>query len=335
MSEKNDFKIRVLLNFLEKLMLFSFLRFNQFLVVIFLFLLYFPFQSCFSQDFKINLLQGCSEKNEKYPEPPYFVKFEKKKKKLLYIAARHEIGTNNQTAKLIRQVFIDYHPKIVIIEGFQPNSVNEALEEEIKSCQPKNFKDCGESILSGYLAKKNGAHIVTGEPSDQIIFDELLKKGYSAEDYLGFYLLRQIPQWKREHKIDNNLEWISNLFLKTCLENVKEEGNFDFERFKIWHKDKMNYPFTLDKHNEHTVAPKSHLFMHNLWLTIERIREENILKTIEKAISQHDIVLIVYGASHFTVEKNVLTHFFGSPEVTIGPSDRATTRHYGYDEELD
>ncbi len=293
---------------------------NRSFIVLLSLLLCYPFQNCFSQEFKTSLLQDYSGSNqEKYPEHPYLAKFENKKKILLYVAARHEVEVDNDTVKIISKTFTDYHPQIVIIEGFQPESLHKALEEEIKTCQSKKFKDCSESVFTGFLAKTSGARIVTGEPSDRMILDELIKKGYSIQDYLGFYLLRQIPQWKREHKIDNNLEELSNKFLKICLSEVGEKSNFDFKAFKSWYKDKEGQRFQLGEISENTVAREKQLFMNKLWLALERVREKNILITIETAMKQYDTVMIVYGASHFTVENVVLTDYFGGAPVITKP----------------
>jgi len=148
---------------------------------------------------------------QKHLEAPYVAKYQRNGKTLLYLAAKHISAQKypdlleHPTLRTIARLFSEYKPQVVIVEGLDtgtevsPKSIFKKADE----CEQSKYRSgCGESFFAINQARKIGIGYVSGEPRNSEIKDQLVAEGYTAEDLLGFYLVRQIPQYKRRAEFD-------------------------------------------------------------------------------------------------------------------------------------
>ena len=144
------------------------------------------------------------ELQEKEPyRVPYYVKFEKGDKELLYIAANHTSNKGTLTFTLIESAVHSFKPNYIIIEGVPSGKVSDGFLKFIEECSKKSFKNCGEPIYTASLARKKNIPFDGGEPDDLVIMNKLAKENIAGEDLAYFYLLRMVSQWKRQNRINN------------------------------------------------------------------------------------------------------------------------------------
>ena len=143
--------------------------------------------------------------NQKHLDAPYVARFHHDGKLLPYVASEHVSAEkypnllDHPTLKTIETLFADYKPEVVIVEGFDtgtelsPKSILKKADE----CEQSKYRGCGEYFYAINMARKIGAAYITGEPKNIEIRIQIIREGYTAHDLLGFYLVRQIPQYKR------------------------------------------------------------------------------------------------------------------------------------------
>ncbi|MBI3555320.1 MAG: hypothetical protein HY074_03520 [Deltaproteobacteria bacterium] len=183
---------------------------------------------------------------------PYVATFSNREKKLFYVAAAHASADQypdllrHPTFLTIEKLFGSHPIDAVIVEGIAPwkGDIPKALLDHGDQCELSGYKiNCGEPWFAVQLARRKGARILTGEPSEPEILNAVREYGFTAEDLLGFYVVRQIPQWKREglfrrktpkRAIDAQLQHDQ----KALGVSIK----FGFAEFNGWHRTHVKRP---------------------------------------------------------------------------------------------
>ena len=213
-------------------------------------LLMFTTLGCSTVRFNKSLVRHwSSQEQEKEPfRVPYVSTSKKGNTKLIYIAADHENSITSRTFKTIKKVISESSPKFVVLEGFpyKGETSPEWYLNHSKRCEKSKFQKCGEPSYAAMLANKNSIPFAGGEPTDVEIFEELLNSGYGELDAVGFYLLRQIPQLRRQKKLKpNDFKRQSEKYMSIFVKRFGFKNHFSFEDFKTWYlsKSKMKKNF--------------------------------------------------------------------------------------------
>ena len=248
--------------------------------------------------------------------PPYVVIYKNKLKELRFVAAFHGAGIQSPTFQMIRKTIGLFQPEVVIIEGI-PSSLGLDSPLFIEIAQThfsQNFQQSGEAIYSIYLAHYNHFSFIGGEPDHSVIFKKCIELGYSSEDVLGFYLIRQVPQWRREGKLSQPFERLAEELIKIYQKQLKLP-QYTTNSFYTWHLEKFKCFFDIEKINEETTMPlKLGTFLQIISWEINIIRDKHLQKIIEQNINQFDRVLVVYGRAHHIIHRAALEQYFGRGE---------------------
>lgn len=261
---------------------------------------------------------------KKHLEAPYVAKYEINGKLLLYVASEHISAQkypnlyDHPTLKTIAALFAKYRPEVVIIEGIDtgeelsPKSILKKADE----CEKSDYRaSCGESFFAINSARKNGAEYITGEPRNPWIKDEIVKAGYSVEDLLGFYLVRQIPQYKRQAELDRNkFSDQASKQLKRFQQQIGTNVLFGFKEFDAWYAKTMPSPknyldITNDDPAPHGGPKATHV--QKISNKVSLIRDKAFVKTIERMLNKYSRVLVVYGGSHLITQEPALEAMLG------------------------
>jgi len=261
--------------------------------------------------------------SKKHLEAPYVAKYERDGKVLLYVASKHisiqryPNLLQHPTLGTIESLFSEYKPEVVIVEGIDtgnelsPKSILKKADE----CAASSYKSCGESFFAINMARKNDAAYITGEPRNQQIKDEIIKAGYSAEDLLGFYLVRQIPQYQRQGDFDrSSFGDRAEKQLRGFQYQIGTNLKFGFKEFEAWYGKHMTKPKNyLDITND---DPAPHggpdaTYVQKISNKVGVIRDQAIVKTIERMLGAYSRVLVVYGGSHLITQESAIESMMG------------------------
>jgi hypothetical protein len=241
--------------------------------------------------------------------------FKRNNFELFYLAARHTNTMGEDTLNLVQTLFDKFKFNVLIIESL-PHSVGESPKwfiDEAKAGRTTKFIKGGESAMSVILASNKKIPFFAGEPDHQDIFRGLKAKGYSDLDVLGFYTVRQIPQWVREQN-DKKTMFQKKIppYLSHYCKTFSVQSCPNAEDVMKWYKDKIGYELTPDVSNEE-VAPyaEGKLFTQKISSEIGTIRDHFTLNIIEQMLIKYERVAVVYGASHFSTLRKSFEKYFG------------------------
>jgi hypothetical protein len=166
------------------------------------------------------------------------------------------------------------------------------------------------------LIKKKAA-IFTGEPYESDILEFLKAEGFTLEDLLGFYVTRQIPEWKRsgQWKKENMGQIIQDL-LTSYQQRFGNRISFNFKEFTSWYASHVKSPKSYSDINVEDVGPywdPSATYLQKISGLIGIVRDRTIVLTIAGALREHSNVLVVYGASHLLTQLPALEDILGHP----------------------
>ncbi len=247
------------------------------------------------------------------PHRPYLARFEKNGKEVVYIAAAHvsqcaEMLTH-PTMKTIREAFAESHPDVVVVEGLRtgeelsPQSVMGQADE----CKRSHYEKCSETFYAINLARENNAHFISGEPSDDAILRHVASMGYTANDLIGYYLLRQIPQLRRMGKWDakgfpGTVKGLVSYYEK----QMKTKVTFGFSDFEVWCQNHIPKPANYEATTNTDVAPiqgAGSTFIQRLASEVSYFRDLTIVERIFSMLDRFSTVMVVYGADHLTSQE--------------------------------
>lgn len=242
---------------------------------------------------------------------------------LVFIGARHSNATDSLTFRLIADAYAVFDVDTVIVEGSptsrDPNS-KRLVAYASQSPATDGFQEGGETVPAVLGAVKEGATIWGGEPDDADIKARVLAQGVSAEDLLGFYTLRSIPQWVGERKIENvgapRLpalidEELSGNRKRLALEPTVLRG---YAEWASWYQTKNGKQIEPEFSNEEVGPLADGQFGSNkIAAAISRARAAYLHEMILSHVNAGETVLVVFGGSHLMIHRPALDAAIGQP----------------------
>ncbi|MCT4574827.1 MAG: hypothetical protein OIF36_03260 [Alphaproteobacteria bacterium] len=249
--------------------------------------------------FDKDLIKRFSQISSPRREPSINV-FNKNTKTLIFVAAKH--GENAKTFSLIDKAFKEFKIDKVIIER------DKSFKPFIKKILDKKQK-CSE--FSYAINKCGGRGIVFGEPCFDEQISELIKLGYEKIDIAFYYYLRYLNNFKIEKYKDNFIKRAKAykddkfyLYRIKILNLDKDEISFD--KFKNWFKSKYKKDLSYDNYKSNMTAPFDRDEISTISGDLTKIRDKKVLDEIEDIFISEDVVLVVYGMSHYdTLEHSI------------------------------
>jgi len=239
--------------------------------------------------------------------PPVSVsRFERGKYGLYYINARHVTNADNPTCQTIHEAFDLYRPKGVVVElgGDAAGTQFERYIAHVKDRHNDPSSAGNEPVFTILKATAAGLAIANGEPTDAVVLQEILARGYTFKEYLFHQHLQWLGQAVRHKKIDlSSFDKQSRSLMEHRVKTsgIPLEDRISLEDYKAWFK--REYPERKNWVDVSSVdtAPENKngaTFAQRLSYDIDRTREPHIVQTITDMLNLHDSVLVVYGAGH-------------------------------------
>jgi hypothetical protein len=257
--------------------------------------------------------------NAQLYQPPFLARFEKDGQGLYVVAAYH--GCDPRTFRLIDEVFATHQVRLAVVEGWpasggvNPPMFTGSFKEWLASgfCQGG-----GESGYTAFHAQEHGASFIGGEPDEQAVVQAVLKQGFTVEDLLGFYFVRQVPQFRREGALETKgLEacfrmLIDGMGKKAGLQEAS--AHFSLDQFRDWYGKRQGKTFDIATMDRQETAPlASGNFVQRLSSVTGIVRDRFTVDLIATHLAIEKYVLVVYGGSHFATQRPALEALMGKP----------------------
>jgi hypothetical protein len=238
------------------------------------------------------------DSNGRLPSNPYILEFTKGKKTVVFCGVNHltdDSDIENPMFTKIEQKFFAFKPEIVINEG------GDISNKVYSSRQDALLKD-GEIGLSKILSDSLKIKTVDGDPTVAFEFKELLKT-YSKGEFLA-YIVTERLMWglkgqgiSKTSEIEKNYEkFVQNYIIKEGgITLEKTEQSFSF--FKSNYEQLLKRPFDISELEPTNPFEPNGKFQ-KIGRASKEIRDQYLIKTVDKLLNTHDKIFIVFGGWH-------------------------------------
>ncbi|MHB2015533.1 MAG: hypothetical protein ACYCW6_01160 [Candidatus Xenobia bacterium] len=236
---------------------------------------------------------------------------------LYYIATHHATRADSPTFKLIRQVFQTGVFASVIVEGM-PASAGENPPRYVKYAEEDQGEEAG---LAARLALRHHIPFMGGEPPEEAVVHAVLSHGYTAEDLLGFYWVRLLPELQRDgHMRGKSVRQAFGEYMPDLMAQAGLHQHFSYNRFLRWYHahNLKRFDAHADLTEETAPLADSALFTRRLSSVVGLVRDRAVIDNVARALNRHGSVLVVYGGSHFGPQRPALQAMLGPPLETYG-----------------
>ena len=246
------------------------------------------------------------------------------RQRLVFVGAQHENMDDSPTFRMIRQAYATFTFDVVIAEGFPtswgPNPSRILDYADKSSKRADGFVEGGETIPTTFGAQQQGAILWGGEADDTDIKAQVVATGFSAEDLLGFYVLRNIPQWIGERNIadagDARLQPLVADALTKNRERLKIPATVlaGYSEWAAWYQ-AVNGKAISAAFVTEEVGPLSNgpFGTNKVAYAVSRARDAHLHRLIIEKLNAKKSVLVVFGGSHLIIHRPALDAVLGKP----------------------
>jgi hypothetical protein len=255
---------------------------------------------------------------------PFYAVFRRGKKELWYVAAQHGGDPRSATFALIRAVFRTHPPDAALIEGVKADRGEnpESLIADYRASSGRSYK-WGEPSFTALQAVDHGKVFAGAEPEDTELLSRVTALGYTREDLLGFFFLRQIPQMLRDGTLakegpEKSYDELMEIDRRSL--GLSPGDAPTYARFLAWYRGKMGTDPDLAPRDYEGTAPLADgTPIQRISAVIDKARNQAMVEQIARMLHVHDRVLVVLGASHLAVQRKAL-------EAMLGPAVEQSDR---------
>lgn len=241
--------------------------------------------------------------------------YEKNGKKLIFLASQHSNKESDPGFAMIQKVVSEENFNVAILEsfpaslGFSPAS---AFQEPIKN--KDGTYPYGEPSYAAKKLKDKNIPYVGGEVDDTYLLQKLIAQKFQTNDYLAFTFLRSVPgSVKSNPNLDIKKHY--DEYMPWKMEQLGLKGHaFSWIDFNSWYQKNFAKAFVAQDIVNTTTSPvaNSNIITQTIAVVVNKSRDEFILSLASELFQKHDAVLIIYGSSHYRIQKRVIEDYFGS-----------------------
>lgn len=251
---------------------------------------------------------------------PYMVDYVAGAKALSFLAVEHSNEATSPSLRLVGQVMDAHKFSAVVVEGVtRSQGISPVSLRDTTAADGLNgFYRHGELSVVVQKAEKKKIPYVGGEPDEALMKASAIEAGFSVDDLFCFYIVRQVPQWRRDgtsvrHSFEESYAATAPVIGAQLGYPANKEPSLEF--FHKWFQTKMNKPFRAREVSADMVAPIAggvH-FTQRISAVVGRLRNQHILRVTEEMLNKYPRVLVVYGHSHFPMQQLALESMLGKP----------------------
>jgi len=261
---------------------------------------------------------------DRQPEEAFAAVYKRGSRRLVFIAAQHSNRDDSLTFRLIRDAYAGFRFDTVIAEGFAtsrganpPGLFKYAAENGPNA---DGFVEGGETVPTVIGAQQEKARLWGGEADDIAVKAQVLAEGLPVADLLGFYVLRNIPQWISERKIDDAADPRLKPLVETALAKNRTALQLpanvlaSYADWAEWYVDLNGKPLGHDFKTEEAGPLADGKFGTNrIAFAVSRARDAYLHKLVIGHLNAGESVLVVFGASHLMIQRPALDAALGQP----------------------
>ncbi len=261
---------------------------------------------------------------DRQPEDAFAAVYRVGRNRLVFVAAKHSNRDDSLTFRLIRDAYAAFAIDTVIAEGFPTSrGANPARLFQYASengARSDGFVEGGETVPTVLGARREGATLWGGEADDLDIKARILAQGFTAEDLLGFYVLRNIPQWTGERRIEHAGDPRLQSLVATALARNREALQLPstvlpgFPEWAAWYRALNRRPIGAGFTTEEAGPLTDGRFGTNrIAAAISRARDAYLHDLVIAHLNAGETVLVVFGGSHLMIHRPALDAVLGPP----------------------
>ena len=261
---------------------------------------------------------------DRQPEDAFAEVYKRGRQRLVFVAAKHANRDDSLTFRLIRAAYAAFRFDSVIAEGFPTSrGVNPAgIFKYVAASGPRadGFVEGGETVPTVLGAQQQNARLWGGEPDDLEVKAQIVAQGLSTADLLGLYVLRNIPQWIGERKIEHAGDPRLKPLVEAALARDRAALQLPVDVFAgypewvEWYQRLNGKPLGADFVTEETGPLADGRFGTNrIAFAVSRARDAYLHNLIIRHLNQGESVLVVFGASHLMIQRPALQAVLGPP----------------------
>ena len=261
---------------------------------------------------------------DRQPQDAFAAAYKLDRHRLVFVAAKHANRDDSLTFRLIRDAYANFQFDTVIAEGFatsrgvNPPSIFKYVAEN--GAKPDGFVEGGETVPTVLGAQRQKAELWGGEPDDLAVKTSVMTDGVTGADLLGFYVLRNIPQWIGERKIDHagdpRLKPLVEAALAKSRATLQLSTNVltGYSEWANWYESinqrKLGAGFKTEE-----VGPLADgkFGTNRIAFAISQARDSYLHKLIISHLNAGRSVLVVFGGSHLMIQRPALDYAIGKP----------------------
>ncbi len=261
---------------------------------------------------------------DRQPEDAFAAAYKVGGKHLLFVAAKHSNRADSLTFKLIGDAYAHFAFDTVVAEGF-PTSRGANPASTLKYAadngpRADGFVEAGELFPTITGAQAERAAVWGGEADDLAVKARVVASGVAPADLLGFYVLRNIPQWIGEKKIDHAGDPRLRPLVTAALARnraalgLPETALPDYAAWAAWYERLNRRPIGAAFVTEEVGPLADGKFATNrIAYAVSRARAAHLHDLIVTHLNQQESVLVVFGASHLMIHRPALDAVLGRP----------------------
>ena len=266
---------------------------------------------------------------DQQPEEAFAAVYKAGSKHLVFLGAKHANRADSPTFRMIEAAYAAFRIDTVIAEGFptsrgaNPPSTIAWATGNVATAD--GFVEGGETVPTVMGAVREPATLFGGEADDLQIKSQVSAEGVSAEDLLGFYVLRNIPQWIGERQIedagDSRLPVLVTAALAKNRHSLQLAPDIlpDFAAWVAWYQRLNQRPIGSAFVTEEVGPLADGRFATNrIGHAISKARGAHLHNLVISHLNARQTVLVVFGASHLMIHRPALDAVLGHPCYT-GP----------------
>lgn len=261
---------------------------------------------------------------DRQPEDAFAAVWKVGPKRLVFVAAKHANRDDSLTFRLIRDAYAAFAFDTVIAEGFatsrgaNPASIFKYASEN--GARSDGFVEGGETVPTALGARQESAALWGGEADDRDVKARILAQGFRAEDLLGFYVLRNVPQWIGEDKIEHAGDARLEPLVADALSRNRDALGLPaeilpgFSEWAAWYQALNGKPLGADFVTEEVGPLADGRFGTNrIAASVSRARAAHLHELVIAHLKAGQSVLVVFGASHLMIHRPALDAVLGRP----------------------
>jgi hypothetical protein len=264
---------------------------------------------------------------DQQPEGAFAAVYRIGSRHLVFIGAEHENQNDSPTFRMIRDGYASFKFDTVIAEGFPTSwGANPAriLDDIAKATiGADGFVEGGETVPTVLGAQQQAARLYGGEADDPDVKRLVAAYGITDRELLGFYVLRNLPQWISERALNDAADRRLRSFVEKALARQRARLQIpvttlpDYVTWVAWYEMTNGKPLDASFNTEE-VGPLSdgRFGTNKIAYAVSKARDAYLHRLIIDHLKAKENVLVVFGGSHLMIHRPALDAALGRPCYT-------------------